>query len=94
METEGWFYLLLTFNILSKAHGGGDVLALCAGLFLHHIIVTGHVTRGADLFLLLLFVAWRQLFGEGKHGEDDQEHGYSTQEKAAPPERENQQMGC
>lgn len=32
-------------------------------------------------------MAWRQLFGEGKHGEDDQEHGYGAQEKATPPER-------
>lgn len=32
-------------------------------------------------------MARRQLFGEGKHGEDDQEHGDGAQEKAAPPER-------
>lgn len=89
----GRCYLLLTFDVLSKAHGGGDILAFAARLFLHHIVVTGHVTGRADLFLLPLFVPRRQLFGEGKHGKDDQEHGYGTQEKAAPPERKKR-IGC
>lgn len=38
-------------------------------------------------------MAWRQLFGEGKHGEDDQEHGYSAQEEAAPPVKEETTQG-
>lgn len=38
-------------------------------------------------------MAWRQLFGEGKHGEDDQEHGYGAQEKAAPPVKEETTQG-
>lgn len=76
---------MLTFNILSKAHGGGNILAFATGLFLHHIIIAGDITRGADLLLPPLFVAWWQLFREGKHGEDDQKHSYGAQEKATPP---------
>lgn len=91
---EGRYYLFFTFDVLSEAHGGGDVLVFAARLFLLHIIVAGHVARRANLFLLLpLFVAWGQLFGEGKHGEDDQEHGYGTEEKAAPPGKKKQ-MRC
>lgn len=86
-------YPLLTFDVLPKAHGRGNILALATGLLLHHIVITGLITGRAHLFLLPLLVAWRQLFGEGKHGEDDQKHGYGTQEKATPPERRKQHTG-
>lgn len=94
MDKERWYYRLLTFNVLPEAHGGGDVLAFAAGLFLHHVVVAGHVAGRVELFRLPLFVAWRQLFGEGKHGKDDQEHGYSTQEETAPPARKTKKAGC
>lgn len=85
-------YRFLTFDVLSEAHGGGHILAFAARLLFHHVVVAGDFTRRAHLLHLPPLVARRQLFGEGKHGEDDEEHGYGAQEEAAPPARKSR--GC
>lgn len=78
-----------TFDVLSETHGRGHRLALAVvALLLEDVVVARHVVQ-AQLFppLLLLLVSGRQLLGEGKHGEDDQQHGHGAQQKAAPPGR-------
>lgn len=80
-----WF----TFDVLPEAHGGGHVWALAARLLLHHVVVAGRVARRrAHLLGLPPLVARRQLFGEGEHGEYDEQHGYGAQEETAPPGRD------
>lgn len=79
------YYQFLTFDVLSEAHGRGHVLAFAAGLLLHHVVIAGDVAGRAHLLRLPPLVARRKLFGEGKHGEDDEEHSYGAQKEAAPP---------
>ncbi|TNN88937.1 hypothetical protein EYF80_000815 [Liparis tanakae] len=51
---------------------------------MRNTIITGKLRmRKSDLRLK----PEQTLFGEGKHGEDDQKHGDGTQEEAAPPDR-------
>lgn len=64
-------------------------MAFAAGLLLHHVVIAGDATGRAHLLRLPPLVARRQLFGEGKHGEDDEEHGDGAQEEAAPPGRDS-----
>lgn len=67
-------------------------MAFAAGLLLHHVVITGDVARRAHLLRLPSLVARRQLFGEGKHGEDDEEHSYGAQKEAAPPARDSREF--
>lgn len=64
-------------------------MAFAAGLLLHHVVVAGDAAGRAHLLRLPPLVARRQLFGEGEHGEDDEEHGDGAQEEAAPPGRDS-----
>lgn len=75
-----------TFNVLPKAHGGRHCavcLRLAAAFLFHHLIVAQSIIRAH--LLLLPLVPRRELFGEGEHGKDDEEHGNGTEEKATPP---------
>lgn len=69
-------------------------MAFAGGLLLHHVVVAGDAAGRAHLLRLPPLVARRQLFGEGEHGEDDEEHGDGAQEEAAPPGRDSRGRLC
>lgn len=72
-----------TFDVLPKAHGGRHGLAFAVGFFFQDIVVIRSAIR--PILFLLLLVTRGQFFGKSEHGEDDQQHGESTQQESTPP---------